>query len=352
VVKLHFYFIFAVKSKSVAKLAIVILNWNGQKFLAQFLPALFQFSPEYSEIIVADNASTDNSIAFLKTNFPDIRIIQNNENGGFSKGYNKALRQIDAEYYCLLNSDVEVTEHWVEPIISLLDNHPEVAVVQPKLLSFANREQFEYAGACGGFIDYLGYPFCRGRVFDCLEHDTKQYENAIEVFWATGAALFVRSTVYHALNGLDEDFFAHMEEIDFCWRAKNLGHKVMVEPKSVIYHVGGGTLPKNSSRKTYLNFRNNMFLLLKNLPKKKILSVLLFRFPLDMLAAFFFLLQGHWKDTTAVFRAQFSFLKHYYKIKRKRSHINENVYKQTFQKSIVFEYYLKNKKQFDGISLF
>jgi GT2 family glycosyltransferase len=335
----------------VTKLAIVILNWNGQKFLSQFLPALVQYSPEYAEIIIADNASTDHSIAFLSTNFPNIRIIQNNENGGFSKGYNDALSQVDAEYYCLLNSDVDATEHWVEPVISLLDNNPDVAVVQPKLLSYKNKQQFEYAGACGGFIDYLGYPFCRGRVFEYLETDTGQYNDAIEVFWATGAALFVRSKVFHTLNGLDELFFAHMEEIDFCWRVKNAGHKIMVEPKSVIYHVGGGTLPKNVSKKTYLNFRNNLFLLLKNLPKNKLLPVFLLRFPLDAIAAIFFLFQGHFKDTTAVFRAQLSFLRQYRIVKRKRDNINENVYKQTYQQSIVFQHYIKKKKQFNGKNL-
>ena len=331
-----------------AKLAIVILNWNGQKFLAQFLPALMKYSPEYSEVIIADNGSKDHSVEFLKTNFPTIRIIQNSENGGFSKGYNDALRQIDAEYYCLLNSDVEVTENWVEHVVSLLDNCPEVAVVQPKLLSYFNKDQFEYAGACGGFIDQLGYPFCRGRVFGCLETDNKQYEDAIEVFWASGAALFVRSAVFHALNGLDEDFFAHMEEIDFCWRVKKTGYKIMVAPKSVVYHVGGGTLPKNSARKTYLNFRNNLFLLLKNLPKKKILPVFLLRFPLDAIAAIFFLFQGHLKDTTAVFRAQLSFLRQYGKMKRKRNTMNEQVYKQTFKKSVVFEHYIKKRNQFNG----
>jgi GT2 family glycosyltransferase len=335
----------------VAKLAIVILNWNGQHFLEQFLPALIRFSPEYAEIIIADNASSDNSVAFLKTHYPSLKIIQNNENGGFSKGYNDALQQIEADYYCLLNSDVEVTENWVNPIVNLLDNNPEVAVVQPKLLSYAHKQQFEYAGACGGFIDRFGYPFCRGRLFGCLENDNNQYDTSMEVFWATGAALFVRSSVFHALKGLDEDFFAHMEEIDFCWRVKNAGYKIMVEPGSVIYHVGGGTLPKNSARKTYLNFRNNLFILLKNLPKRKILPVLLLRFPLDIIAAIFFLFQGHWKDSIAVLHAQYSFLKLYGKMKRKRKMINELVYKQTFKKSIVFEHYLKKKTQFNGIYL-
>jgi GT2 family glycosyltransferase len=332
----------------VAKLAIVILNWNGQKFLAQFLPAVLQYAPSYSEVIVANNASTDDSISFLKTHYPWVKIIQNPENGGFSKGYNDALQHIEAEYYCLLNSDIEVTEHWIEPVIELMDRQPEVAVVQPKLLSFAEKSKFEYAGACGGFLDYLGYPFCRGRVFAHLEADAGQYNTAMEVFWATGAALFVRSAIYHQLKGLDNDFFAHMEEIDFCWRVKSLGYKIMVEPNSVIYHVGGGSLPKESFKKTYLNFRNNLFLLLKNLPKTKLLSVFLIRFPLDWVAALFFLLQGHFKDTWAVFRAQLSFLRQFKKIKQKRAHINSEVYKQTFQKSIVFEHYIKKKTQFDG----
>ena len=261
------------------------------------------------------------------------------------------MRQIEADYFCLLNSDVEVTKNWVEPIINLLDNNHEVAVVQPKLLSFFNKEQFEYAGASGGFIDFFGYPFCRGRVFECLETDNGQYDDAVEIFWATGAALFVRSTVFNAVSGLDEDFFAHMEEIDFCWRVKNLGYQIMVEPKSVIYHVGGGTLPKDNSRKTYLNFRNNLFLLLKNLPTRKLFPVFIMRFPLDQIAALFFLFQGHWKDALAIYRAQLSFLKHFYKIKQKRKGINKQVYSQTFHKSIVFEYYIKKKKKFDGNNL-
>jgi GT2 family glycosyltransferase len=335
----------------VTKLAIVILNWNGQKYLSQFLPALLRFIPDYAEVIVADNASFDNSVSFLKETYPSIRIIQNSENGGFSKGYNQALQQIEAEYYCLLNSDIEVTENCIEPVVDLLDNNPDVAVVQPKLLSYKNRECFEYSGASGGFIDYLGYPFCRGRVFENLEKDNGQHNDAIEVFWATGAAMFVRSNIFHKLNGLDEDFFAHMEEIDFCWRVKNLGYKIMVEPKSLIYHIGGGTLPKNNSKKTYLNFRNNLFLLQKNLPSKNIFPVFLVRFPLDLIAAFFFLFQGHFNDTWSVFRAQLSFLRQFPKMKRKRLNINPQVYKQTFQESIVFNRYIKKRTKFDGKNL-
>jgi len=335
----------------VKKLAIVVLNWNGQKFLENFLPALVQYAPNYTEIIVADNASTDHSVAFIKENFSSVRIILNQKNGGFSKGYNDALRQVEAEYYCLLNSDVAVTENWIEPIMKILDDDPTVAVVQPKLLSYANPKKFEYAGASGGFIDYLGYPFCRGRFFEQLEDDEGQYDEAMEVFWATGAAMFVRSSIYHALNGLDEDFFAHMEEIDFCWRVKNIGYKIMVQPKSVVYHIGGGTLPKNNAKKTYLNFRNNWFLLLKNLPKRKLLPIFLLRFPLDHIAALFFLSQGHFRDTWAVYRAQLSCLRMFRKIKRKREKIDEGVFLQSFQKSIVFQHYIKGKRKFDGESL-
>ncbi|MDR0205912.1 MAG: glycosyltransferase family 2 protein [Bacteroidales bacterium] len=333
------------------KLAIVILNWNGEKFLSQFLPVILRFAPDYAEVIIADNASCDNSASFLKETYPSIRIIQNNENGGFSKGYNQALQQIEAKYYCLLNSDIEVTENWIEPVIDLLDNNSDVAVVQPKLLSYKNKEFFEYAGASGGFIDYLGYPFCRGRVFENLEKDNGQYNDTLEVFWATGATMFIRSNIFHKLNGLDEDFFAHMEEIDFCWRVKSLGFKIMVEPKSVIYHIGGGTLPKNSSIKTYLNFRNNLFLLIKNLPKNNLLPVFLARFVLDHIAALFFLVQGHWRDTWAVYRAQLSFLRQFNKMKQKRNNVNPLVYKQTYQKSIVFNRYFKNKTKFNGTHL-
>jgi GT2 family glycosyltransferase len=335
----------------VTKLAIVILNWNGQKYLSQFLPALLNYAPAYSEIIIADNASTDNSVEFLKNEYPSVRIIKNKNNGGFSKGYNAALKQVEAKYYCLLNSDIEVTKNWIEPIVALLDENSDVAVVQPKLLSLTDKDRFEYAGASGGFLDYLGYPFCRGRVFENLENDNGQYDNAMEVFWASGAAMFVRSNIYHELNGLDEDFFAHMEEIDFCWRVKNLGYKIMVEPKSQIYHIGGGTLPKNSSKKTYLNFRNNLFLLQKNLPRKNIFPVFLVRFPLDIVAALFFLFQGNYRDTWAVFRAQLSFLRQFRKMKKKRVNINPLVYKQSFQKSIVFYRYIKKKTKFDGKEL-
>ncbi|MDR3046620.1 MAG: glycosyltransferase family 2 protein, partial [Bacteroidales bacterium] len=278
------------------KLAIVILNWNGKAFLEKFLPVLLLHTPDYAEIIIADNASSDGSMEMMKMKFPEVKTIQNSCNGGFSKGYNEALQKVDADYYCLLNSDVEVTENWVSPIMTLLDEHPDVAAVQPKLLSYYERDSFEYAGASGGFVDRFGYPFCRGRLFEIVERDQHQYDDIIETFWATGAALFVRSELYHKIGGLDEDFFAHMEEIDFCWRLKNLGYKVMVNPLSKVYHVGGGTLPKENSMKTYLNFRNNHFLLIKNLPENRLILTFFMRFFLDIAAAFLFLSRGNKKD--------------------------------------------------------
>lgn len=330
------------------KLAIVILNWNGQHYLEKFLPALLQNIPEYAEVIIADNNSTDNSISFLESNYPPLRIIQNGINGGFSKGYNDAFKQINTPYYCLLNSDIEVTPNWVEPIIELMEANENIAVVQPKILSFYEKEKFEYAGASGGFVDKLGYPFCRGRIFETLEDDKGQHDTPIEIFWATGAAMFVKSDIYYQLGGLDEDFFAHMEEIDFCWRVKNAGGKIMVNPKSTVYHVGGGTLPKSNSFKTFLNFRNNLFLLLKNLPAKRLLPTFIARFPLDILASFIFLLKGNTQDFTAVYKAWRAFLKNYKKMKKKRNGDFDKGYQALIKTSILFQYHLKQKKYFNG----
>lgn len=333
------------------KLAIVILNWNGKEFLEKFLPILLASCNSSSEVIIADNKSSDDSISFLKENFPSIRVIENKINGGFSKGYNDALKQIEAEYYCLLNSDIEVTPDWIDPVLNMMDSDLSIAGVQPKILSYHQRSKFEYAGAAGGYLDYLGYPFCRGRVFEYIEEDNGQYDTPKQVFWATGAALFVRSEVYHKLGGLDEDFFAHMEEIDFCWRINNVGLKVMIQPKSVVYHIGGGTLPKNNSFKTYLNFRNNLFLLLKNLPKERLLITFLMRFFLDQIAAFVFLLKGEPKNLIAVWKAMIHFLKGYKKMKAKRGVINDKAFRMTYPHSIVFAYFVKKKKIFDGEDL-
>lgn len=306
------------------------------------------YVPDYAEIIIADNASSDDSVSFLQREYPQLRIIQNKSNGGFAKGYNDALKQVEAKYYCLLNSDIEVTENWIEPIINQMEQDTTIAAVQPKLRSYYDRKMFEYAGASGGFIDKYGYPFCRGRFFESIEEDKGQYDEMIEIFWATGAALFVRSDIYHQLNGLDEDFFAHMEEIDFCWRIKNIGYKVMINPQSTVYHIGGGTLPKNNSLKTYLNFRNNLFLLLKNLPQHRLFATFFVRLFLDNLAAFVFLLQGNSKDFLAVYKAQFSFIKGFKKMKQKRSSEPKIAYKDVYKRSIVFAHYIRRKKYFNG----
>lgn len=330
------------------KLAIVILNWNGKDFLEKFLPSLVARSPEWAEIVVADNASTDDSIAFLKSNYPSVKLILNDKNYGFAEGYNRALEQIEAKYFCLLNSDIEVAEKWAEPVVELLDNDRRIAAVQPKIRSFSQRSQFEYAGAAGGFIDKLGYPFCRGRVFDTVEDDNGQYDSAIDIFWATGAALFVRADVFREVGGLDNDFFAHMEEIDLCWRIKNRGYRILVEPRSVVFHVGGGTLPKNNSFKTYLNFRNNHFLLIKNLPARRLFPTAVARIVLDNVAALAFLMQGHTGDFKAVYKAHWNILKQYKTFKAKRKGQPFDAYKDVHKRPILFTYHLLRKHRFNG----
>lgn len=330
------------------KTAVVILNWNGKSFLERFLPVLIQNTPD-EEIIVADNHSSDDSVSYLKSNFPQIRLIINEQNFGFAGGYNKALSQVHAKYYVLLNSDIEVEQNWLQPLIEILDANPDIAACQPKIIDFHLRNRFEYAGASGGFIDKSGFPFCRGRLFQTLEEDHGQYDDMKEIFWASGACMVVRSEIYHLLGGLDEDFFAHMEEIDFCWRLHHHGKKVVVVPQSRVYHIGGGTLPKKSSLKTYLNFRNNYLLLYKNLPKQKLFPVLTYRIMLDWMAAMKFLTEGHMKDFTAVFRAQFntyfSFGKHRHKRKANPSFSFKYIYK----KSIVLDYYFRNKKKYSEL---
>ena len=289
------------------KIAVVVLNWNGKAWLEKFLPTLVEHSQE-ATVFVADNASSDDSLEFVRNNFSTVKIIINTANGGYAKGYNDALKQIDAEYFVLINSDIEVTENWLNPIIDLMDADSNIAACQPKLLDYNNRNMFEYAGASGGFIDNLGYPFCRGRLFNSLEEDKGQYNDAIEVFWATGACLFVRATCFNEMNGLDEDFFAHQEEIDLCWRLKNKGYKIMVQPKSVVYHVGGGTLNAGSPFKTYLNFRNNLKMLFKNLPLPYLFVVIPIRLLLDALAAITFLKQKNGlSHFFAIVRAHFAF---------------------------------------------
>lgn len=335
------------------KVAVVILNWNGVKFLEKFLPSVITYNINYSKVILADNASTDNSIAFTEKNYPTVEIIKNSVNGGFSKGYNDALKQVDAEYYVLLNSDVEVTQGWIDNVILLMDSDPEIAACQPKIKAFADKKMFEYAGAAGGFIDKFGYPFCRGRILAHIEEDKGQYDDKREIFWATGACLFVRANCYHEVNGFDEDFFAHMEEIDLCWRLKNIGYKIMYCPDATVYHVGGGTLNKNSAKKTYLNFRNNLILICKNHPSKYILLKLFLRMFLDAIAAIKFLFAGQFIHFVAVLRAHVSFYWMLNTTLKKRKIIKRQIKEYTttavYLHSIVVDFYLRGKKTFKEI---
>jgi len=333
------------------KLAVVILNWNGINFLKQYIPFIVDYTSLQSDIYVIDNASTDNSVSFLKEKYPQVHIIINNDNYGFAKGYNEGLKFIEAEYYCLLNSDVEVTPYWDAGIIEFMDAHNEVAVCQPKLLSYFHKDEFEYAGAAGGFIDKNGYPFCRGRLFTSMEKDYGQYDNNCELFWATGACMFVRSKIYNELNGLDDDFFTHMEEIDFCWRVKNYGYKVMYYSNSVVYHYGGGTLAKGSPKKTYYNFRNNLIMLYKNLPTNRLIPVFFMRFIFDIIAAIRFLFDSGFQDSIAVVKAHFAFWSNYSNNRKKRININQKkLTSMIYKKNIVFQYFFLHKTKFTDLN--
>lgn len=330
------------------KCAVVILNWNGVQFLKEFLPIAIQKTSANSEIIVADNASNDGSLEFLQNEFPAIRVIKLDKNYGFTGGYNKSLAQIEAEYYILLNSDIEVTENWDIPLIDILDNQKNVGAVMPKMLSYFNHKEFEYAGAAGGFIDKYGYPFCRGRVYHTMETDYGQYDGVHEVFWATGACLTVRASLYHQLGGLDDLLFAHMEEIDFCWRLHHLNYKVLVTSQSVVYHMGGGTLPKYSPRKSFLNFRNNLIVLYKNLPESRFRKIYFIRLILDMVAAFYFLANFNLSGFYIVFKAHAVFQN--YRIKKKIIKVEKTLPEPNFiNKNTVFQYFIKGKKTFQQI---
>ena len=299
--------------------AIVILNWNGKKYLKKFLPGVIEHSSQDDyEIVIADNASTDDSIIFLENNYPKIRIIKLDKNYGYAQGYNLALEQIESKYYILLNSDIEVTKNWIQPIIGLMDSDESIAACMPKIRSYKDKSNFEYAGAAGGFIDKYGYPFCRGRILDTLEEDTGQYDQNTEVFWATGACLFVRADSFHKAGGLDGDFFAHMEEIDLCWRLKNNGYKIMYSHESTVFHVGGGTLDTTNPFKLFLNYRNNLYLLYKNLHSSELIKTLFIRMILDGISAFVYLLQMQPKKFSVVFKAHISFYKNLNHLKEKR----------------------------------
>lgn len=333
------------------KVAVVILNWNGLSFLQKFLPGVLEHTGEDAEVIIADNASSDSSISFLEENYPQLRIIRLEQNFGFAQGYNLALSQVETDYYVLLNSDVEITNAWVNPIVRLMEEDHSIAACQPKLLSYHNRQEFEYAGAAGGFIDKLGYPFCRGRLFSTLEPDQGQFEDIQEIFWATGACMFVRASAFWEVGGLDKDFFAHMEEIDFCWRLKSLGYRIMYCSHSTVYHVGGGTLPKNAPGKTYLNIRNNLIMLCKNLPEDKLNAVFLKRFFLDAIAAIRFMFgAGGIKSLWAVVRAHASFWRTRKRTLVKRRYIRQTQVSRIYTRSIVIDYYLRGKKRFRQLS--
>ena len=325
------------------KIAVVILNWNGKKLLEQFLPSVVQNSPEAS-VYLADNASTDDSISFVKKHFPSVQIIKNEYNFGYAQGYNEALKQVDANIFALVNSDVEVTLNWLQPILETFKNETNTAIVQPKILDYKRKDYFEYAGAGGGFIDKYGYPFCRGRIFETIEKDLGQYNDTCDIFWASGACFFIRSSVFKELNGFDVDFFAHQEEIDLCWRAINKNYTIKYNGLSTIYHVGGATLNEENPKKTFLNFRNSLFMLTKNLPKEKLFKILFIRMLLDGIAGIRFLFQGKFAHFFAVLKAHF----HYY------HSINRNLKKRAeFQvssyfnrNSIVFNNYIKKRHNF------
>lgn len=331
---------------SQSKIAIVVLNWNGKDLLEKFLPMLIKNSKE-ATIYVADNASTDESINILKTKFPEVNIIINDDNYGYAKGYNVALKNLKEPYYCLLNSDIEVTENWLLPILSTFESDKNIAIIQPKILDYKNKDKFEYAGAGGGFIDKYGFPYCRGRIFDFVEHDLGQYNDNTPIFWASGACFFIKKEVYWSLDGFDEDFFAHQEEIDLCWRAYNKGYKVEYCGQSTVYHVGGATLKYNSPQKTYLNFRNSLLMMLKNLPTSSLFSTIFVRLCLDGIAGIKMVFQGNILHCLAIVKAHFGFYKRVRSFYKKRTQNQKVNYYKT--ESIVKEYFIKRKRKYSNL---
>jgi riboflavin kinase/FMN adenylyltransferase len=341
------------------KVAVVILNYNGQDWLEKFMPALVTTQYKNLEIIVADNCSTDNSLEYLSNYFPAIKIIKLYQNYGYAKGYNEALKKVDAPYLILLNSDVEVTPDWVLPIVQLMEKDPSIGACQPKILAQRNKEYFEYAGAAGGMIDKWGYPFCRGRIFDLVEKDTGQYNQPIEIFWASGAALVIRNLLFQQLEGFDENYLAHHEEIDLCWRLKRAGYKIMVQPQSVVYHYGGGTLGYGNPRKVYLNFRNSFYSIIKNEPAKKIIWLFPLRLLLDGVAGLMFLFKGQLSSMTAILKAHFSVYTNLGTLIKKRKRYNDLIQKVSISptpnkvgilnKSIIWQYYIRRKKHFKDL---
>ena len=330
------------------KTAIVILNWNGQKLLEEFLPAILNFSLDLATIYIADNASTDTSIQYVSTYYPSVNIIENKSNGGYAKGYNDALIHIEADIYCLLNSDVEVTKEWLTPVLSVFEKEQQTAIIQPKLLDLKDKNRFEYAGAGGGFLDLYGYPYCRGRVFNDLEIDKGQFNDITDIFWASGACLFIRSKVYREIGGFDEDYFAHQEEIDLCWRAQNIGYKVKYVGSSTVFHLGGATLHETNPQKTYLNFRNSLLNVVKNVPAKWFLFVIFSRLILDGIAGIKFLFEFRPIHTFAVLKAHISFYKNFYKFLRKRKKLQKK-HHYNMHTSIVWQYFILGRKKFGAL---
>jgi GT2 family glycosyltransferase len=339
------------KMLEASEVAVVILNWNGKKYLEEFLPSVINHTPG-ARVIVADNASSDDSIPFLQTKFPSIEIIQNEHNGGFAKGYNEALKKVDSKYYVLLNSDIEVTENWLSPLMETMKDE-KVAGCQPKVRSYHKKDYLEHAGAAGGFIDINYFPFCRGRIFETVEKDEQQYDYPLEVFWATGACLMIRSKSFHTAGGFDEDFFAHMEEIDLCWRIKLSGQKFMVAPSSTVFHVGGGTLPYSSPRKTYLNFRNSLFMIIKN-HKGWLAPKLFWRLCIDGVGGFRFLMKGEFNQLSAVLKAHMSVYRNLNKFLRKRRVIQKDTENANltglFTGNILWNFYIKGVKHFTDLN--
>lgn len=335
------------------KVAIVILNWNGSSFLQRFLPSVVACSPYYAAIVVADNGSTDDSRQMVETLFPSVVYLQLERNFGFAEGYNRALQTIQADYFLLLNSDVEVTPGWLEPMVTLMESDPSIGICQPKILSLSRRDEFEYAGAAGGFLDCFGYPFCRGRILQEIEKDAGQYDQTMQVSWASGACMLVRAAVWKECNGFDAAFWAHMEEIDLCWRAQHLGFSVYVCPASVVYHVGGGTLDYGNPMKLHLNFRNNLFLLFKNLPGSRLATTLPSRMILDGAAAFAFLLKGEFGSFRKVFLAHLHFYRNLPGLWKKRKAIfltrKRKGIKVTSNLSILWNYFILKKRKFSDL---
>ncbi len=333
------------------RVAVVILNWNGRNFLESFLPSVIASTYPGLEIIVADNASTDQSVEFLQSNYPLVSLIQNDKNYGFAEGYNRVIALLDFEYFILLNSDVEVSSNWIEPVIDFMESDINIAVAQPKILSYSKRNNFEYAGAAGGYLDALGYPFCRGRIFDTVEEDLEQYDDSSEIFWASGAAFFIKRKYWLETGGFDPDFFAHMEEIDLCWRLKNLGYKIVFCPKSKVFHVGGGTLNAESPFKTFLNFRNNLVMLQKNLNSVNAFLIIFIRFWLDLLSLIKYLVDGKPQNALAISKAHFYFFAHLFKNIKKAGEINKSKFNSAgfYKVSIVWEYFIRKKKTFSSL---